>query len=353
MLLLASTVIQVSFALYTIPIFRSQRNSIESTSLDNLNGVLYSATVVVGNNQKLTVDLDTGSSDVWFRSTLCQSTDGSCSVEKQFDATDSSITDLKTTFNIKYGDLSHTDCEIVQGTVTLAGYSAAIPFGLATTMVGFNKSPDTDGILGLGFNDISAISSNLQGKSANWFDALQLPSGENVFSFFLSLDQQNTGELTIGGYDPNRIVGDIAFFPQYSPGLWDIDVTGMVFQVGSTTGQAQYQVTSGLVDTGTTRLVLEEKVYHAIHAALGATLEGETYVIDCRNTEAIVFEIQGKLFTLPYNYYMKQINDKCYTDIETDTNNPSVIFGDTFLRMFYSIFDKENKKIGFAVAKQS
>ena len=69
--------------------------------------------------------------------------------------------------------------------MAMGGKSAVIPFGVADVEDGCTG---TDGIMGLGFNSVAAsnISAALDGKSANFWDALGFTGSQNVFGFFLS-----------------------------------------------------------------------------------------------------------------------------------------------------------------------
>ncbi|KAJ3321750.1 Vacuolar protease A [Boothiomyces sp. JEL0866] len=324
--------------------------------MTNVRSAFYTTTVIVGSNQYLNLDLDTGSSDTWFRSSLCTSSDGSCPLPKEFDASDSAIVDLHTTFDIAYVDKSGATCEIYLADVSLGGFKVKIPVGLTKTMNGFSKTPERDGLLGLGFNEISKISSALHGSNANWFDSLRLAGDNNVFSFFLSLSEQDTGELTIGGYDPSRIDGEIYYFPLSSSNSWEINIKEMKFQIGTQIEQAQISYTDALLDTGSTNIYLEQSVADRINSIVGGVYDSnrKNYIIDCKQISDgpdISFVIQDTTFSIPSTYYISQASGYCFTRIKP-TPAKNVIFGDLFMKAFYTIFDKGNKRIGLAVAKQ-
>ena len=49
--------------------------------------------------------------------------------------------------------------------------------------------------------------------------------GNNMFAFYLSLNQlEDTSELTLGGYDPERIVDEIVWHPVLGQMYWSIQL---------------------------------------------------------------------------------------------------------------------------------
>ncbi|KAJ3261721.1 hypothetical protein HK103_004672 [Boothiomyces macroporosus] len=343
----------IAAALQTFPISRSK---VSTTSMTNVRSAFYTVQAAVGNQQILNLDLDTGSSDTWFRSSLCTSTDGSCPLPKEFVASDPTIVDLHASFDINYADKSKATCEIYLVDFTLGGFKTKLPVGLTTTMAGFNNTPERDGLLGLGFNDLSKISSALHGSNANWFDSLGLTGNNQMFSVFLSLSEIDKGELTIGGYDSSKINGEIYYFPLSSSNSWQIDVTGMKYQIETQAGPAQISLKSMLIDTGSTNIYLEKSVADTINTILGAAYDSKkkNYIIDCKKINDgpdLSFVIQDTTFSIPSTYYISQSSNYCFTRIKASTSK-IIIFGDLFMKAFYTIFDKGNKQIGLAVAQQ-
>ncbi|KAJ3316281.1 hypothetical protein HDV06_003945 [Boothiomyces sp. JEL0866] len=328
--------------------------------------MLYSAQVTIGNGQTLTADLDTGSSDIWFKSSQCQSSDNSCQFGKKIDTSDSTFSPLNQQFNIGYLDGSKATCDIYSGPVTLGGLTVNVPFGAATTLTKFNSGSDTDGLFGMGFDGDSQISQALgAGNSANFFDLLQLPSDQNMFSFYLSNSADGDfGDVTLGGIDSSKYSGSISYFPLVSSTEWAFSVRGLTYSVGGgRPKKASISATNAIPDTGTSLLMVEKSVADSINKDLGATYDktNDVYIIDCsvaQSGKPLAFALKGKSFTIPASAYVVEAgtDDKtgqkvCMSGIVSgaDSNTP-VLFGDVFIRSVYTIFDKGNSRVGFAQA---
>ncbi|KAJ3261677.1 hypothetical protein HK103_004628 [Boothiomyces macroporosus] len=335
-----------------------------SPQLTNLAGnMLYSAQVTMGNGQSLTADLDTGSSDIWFKSSQCQSSDNSCQFGKKIDTSDSSFSPLNQQFDIGYLDGSKATCDIYTGPVTLGGLTVNVPFGAATTLTKFNSGSDTDGLFGMGFNGESEIANQLGGKSANFFDLLNFPKTQNLFSFYLSNSADGDfGEVTLGGADKKKYTGAISYFPLVSTTEWAFSIKGMTYSVGSgTPKKASISATQAIPDTGTSLLMLEKSVADSVNKDLGATYDqtNDVYMIDCgvaKTGKPLTFTLNKKSFKIPASIYVVDAgtDDKtgkkiCMSGIVSGADDSTpVLLGDVFIRAAYTIFDKGNKRVGFA-----
>ncbi|KAJ3331058.1 hypothetical protein HDU76_004177 [Blyttiomyces sp. JEL0837] len=320
-----------------------------SAELMNVQNVLYNAPVVLGNGQVLQLDVDTGSADVWARG------------------------------QVQYGSGSVSGA-IYQTTVSLGESTTTSPLaiGVATVESGFGSA--SDGILGLGFPAISSISTSLRnnkvnGVSGTLIDAMNLPSGYNRFGIYLSDDQtdRDNGEITIGGDDSTKYVANtFVWFPLSKPsGFWMIDLGTARFSIGGVSGDftGGRGVKNAILDTGTTLIVLDDPVANAINAALGNT-DGRdpnlgVYKVPCQNFEAgpnlsVSISSNGvdAVFNIPARslIHVDRAGGFCYSGIVggvCDSEGKScseVILGDMFLRRYYSIYDWEGERVGFAQA---
>ncbi|KAJ3296467.1 hypothetical protein HDU76_006725, partial [Blyttiomyces sp. JEL0837] len=326
-----------------------------SAPLTNLNDLLYSAPVTIGNGQAFALDLDTGSSDLWVRGPSCSSTDGSCTGTKAciivtLKTTDSTIKDKGTTFSVSYGSGSASG-EVYTGPVSLAGATATIPFGATTKETGFGGAA-FDGLLGLGYSALNSIS------GGNWFDALGFTGTQNVFGFYLSNSKDgDTGEFTVGGYDSSKLTGAITYIPLNAKTYWQFSWSGATYSIGSSSGSAAGTVTNAIADTGTTLIILDTTPAANINKAIGAGAYDSTqgvYPIACSvaTTGPIVkLTFGGATFSIPPSVYVFNDAGTCFSGFTKGAGSGvPVILGDIFLRNYYSIYDKAQNRVGFAQA---
>ncbi|KAJ3274389.1 hypothetical protein HDV01_002993 [Terramyces sp. JEL0728] len=327
-----------------------------SEPLENVSNEFYKASVTVGNGQVLTVDLDTGSSDVWFRGSTCTATDGSCDGPK-VDITDSTLKSTGKTFSTTYGSGSVSG-NIYTGSVGVAGAVAQnLPFGVSTQEKGFDGV--ADGLLGLGFNSISQISKTV-GSPANWFDALGYTGAQNQFSFYLSAAADgDNGEITIGGVDTSKYTGQINYVPLNSETYWQFDASKMTYKAGSKSGNVgSFLRNNAISDTGTTLIIMNNAQADDINSGIGAKSYNSTagiYYIDCgiaKTGTPLEFSFPSFTMTIPPAYYVLDNGDgTCISGITRGAGflTPT-IFGDILTRAYYTVYDKASNRVGFAQA---
>lgn len=207
-----------------------------------------------------------------------------------------------------------------------------------------------DGILGLAFpvlsvNKVPTAFQNLveQGLVSN-----------AQFAFYLGNSRSDRGELTLGGTDSAHFSGDISWVPLLAATYWEITLGQM------TVGTTNYIGTEGakaIVDSGTSILTGPSDYVKQVAAQIGAKpiIEGE-YMVACNydTLPNIDFTINGQVYSLAPIDYLIPDGDLCLLglmglDIPEPTG-PLFILGDVFMRKFYTVFDYENKRVGFALA---
>jgi len=138
----------------------SNKRATSSLKLNNYNDDLWYGTISIGTPAKaFTVDFDTGSSDLFVPSTIC---DSSCSGHEKYNTSASSTShDLGKKFTLTYGDGSIVRGKQYTDDVTIFGLKAkSQTLGAATQYsTGFRVTQfPADGLMGMGFQPISVFS---------------------------------------------------------------------------------------------------------------------------------------------------------------------------------------------------
>jgi len=207
----------------------------------------------------------------------------------------------------------------------------------------FSSTP-FDGILGLGFKDLS------MGEHFNILDDLsakgQLPMG--TFAVYLTDDQNS--EITFGGYRADQLASDVVWAKVVGSNYWQVVVDDITFDNSPTGLCKNCQVA---VDTGTSMLAGPSDVVRQLTERLNAK-------DDCSNFGSlpdIGFKIGSKVLNLNPSDYMDHDGYDCsFSVMDLDVpppKGPLFIFGDPFLRRFVTIYDKTGPRVGFAVAKHA
>ncbi len=338
-------------------------------------GFFISATLSDGNSYFLLID--TGSSDTWFRGQFCStpndSTDTSCIGRNvTVNPLSHGLTDLKLSFYTQYG-AGFLVGSIYKASVAIDGVSSTIAVGVSNIE---GQLQGIDGILGLGYSSLGEISSQItprKGVSGNWFDASSFKNKQ--FGVYLSKAANGfTGELTLGGYDTKRYTGNIVWIPlikQPSPGSYgyfSFSIASWTWSVGANyallvpggkgnlstpASDPQGATNFAIADTGTTLLMIattpSNKIAAALNLAYDSTLQ--LYSLPCQNSYPPVNFHYGKTtFSIPSSVYTIVSTGGCYFGI-VGGGDGITIFGDVFTRAYYTMFDKANFRVGYALAK--
>ncbi|KAH9847941.1 acid protease [Lenzites betulinus] len=320
-------------------------------------GVTYTASVGVGSPAtQYTLLIDTGSSNTWvgagqaYRHTSTSKSTGQ-------------------SVNVSYGSGSFSGTEFTD-TVTISDGLVIQnqSIGVASTAQGFQG---VDGILGIGPVDLTQGTVSSQQPVPTVTDNLFAQgtiANDSIGIFYQPTTESGglNGELTFGSVDTSKTTSDVSFVPitSTSPAsqYWGIDQD---LSYGSD-GTSLLNGSAGIVDTGTTLLLLATDAFQAYQRATGATLDNETGLLTLTeaqfdNLESLFFNIGGTVFEFTANaqIWPRALNStiggeegKIYL-VASDLGSQSgqgldFINGFAFLQRFYSVYDTGNSQVGLA-----
>jgi len=314
--------------------------------LDDYVDAAYYGPITIGTPaQHFAVIFDTGSSNLWVPSSQCTS----CQPHRQYDSSDSSTYVRNgSSFQIRYGSGAVSGF-VSEDTVTLGGLEAKRQlFAEVTSEYGFNGP--FDGLLGMAYPSIS------NNGITPVFNTLmeQDQVSQDLFSFYLKWEDSSIGgSLELGGIDNDHYTGDINYHDVVSEDYWTIQLSKVSYDgkdIPASTHRA-------IVDSGTSLLGAPHDIGTKINNLIGGTYIGNgVYKVDCSSVSSlkdITFNFDNIEYTLsPKDYILKDdiVEDECVSGIAA-YDQGMWIFGDVFIRKYYTVFNFGENKVGFAEAK--
>ncbi|CAM0135167.1 hypothetical protein VKS41_000250 [Umbelopsis sp. WA50703] len=308
---------------------------------DDGTDVEYYANVSVGTpKQTFKLDFDTGSSDLWFCSTLGDSTE---SGKDKYDPTKSSTYQKDgRPWKISYGDGSTSSGILGIDTVYLGDLAITNQtIELAKTISSSFSSGPVDGLLGLAFDSITTV----QGVKTPMDNLVsEKLISQPIFGVYLGKQKNGGGgEYIFGGYDQSKVGGTLTTVSvDKSQGFWGITVDDLA--AGSTsTGSFP-----GILDTGTTLLLLPQQQADQIAQQFNATSNGDgTYTLpsDTSNLTDLTFTINGASFTVPASDLIFEVYQGQNIAAFGSAGMDFAILGDVFLKNNYCIFNTADPSV--------
>eukprot|EP00929_Paragymnodinium_shiwhaense_P082594 TRINITY_DN435_c0_g1_i1.p1 TRINITY_DN435_c0_g1~~TRINITY_DN435_c0_g1_i1.p1 ORF type:complete len:471 (-),score=115.05 TRINITY_DN435_c0_g1_i1:125-1441(-) len=323
----------------------------------------YYGQVTVGNPaQSFLVVFDTGSGNLLLPSTEC--TDDACTSHKRFDSSAS-----KTSFQVAYADKPDEGVEqdgtrdivtITFGTGEMSGVYVRDQVCLgpgsniccqAHFVAATDESDEPfslvpfDGILGLSLPQMA------EGPSFSVVDRL-VDSGvleQPLFGVFFGNDDEES-EITFGRYEEHHMQSKLTWVPVTEPGYWQVHMEDVTMG-GDKLGVCESKGCQVAVDTGTSLLAGPSD-------AVDTLIEKLQLKSDCSNVKdlpKVGFMVGGQNLELGPEDYVAHTADGCSLGFMSldipPPKGPLFIFGDPFLRKYYTVYDRKNMRVGFSVAR--
>jgi Eukaryotic aspartyl protease len=275
---------------------------------------------------------------------------GGCASKRPYSLnSSSSAVDQNSKFFIPYGT-GYVLCEKVRDVVDVGGASIqGQQFGEATTMAKFFESFPVDGILGLGFEDISASHSVppfFQMINQSLIDAPEFTM------YFSATSGDNTSFVEFGGDEPSTRLSDFEFADLVADNYW-LTKTNSITVGNTTTTYPNEDDALTVVDSGTSIVVGIPSVIEPIIKAVG------NVAADCSNVDSLPvvhWNLNGVSLDIPPQFYVvRQPNsqgvEQCSLGfISTILSYPLTILGDPAFMAYNIKFDASTDpaRVGFA-----
>ncbi|CAD8132993.1 unnamed protein product [Paramecium octaurelia] len=348
----------------------TQTTQKESIKLYNFKNTQYTGEISFGAQEnKFKVIFDTGSANIWLNSARCN--DYGCKNHKQYDGQKS----------LTYEHLGY-DLDVEFGTGELMGEINADTAYVGNVQIRKQEFAeivrengdvfaysDFDGIVGLAYPTMAAYHFN------PLFDNImqQKLLDRNVFSFYFSRQENSrTSELTLGGWNQEHFVGELHFHNVANKYYWLLEADNILVN-GKDLGICK-RGCKVIADTGTSLITgPSDDLYDVIDA-----LNIDENCKNVKELPTLTFVLDGIHYDLDAHDYIMKIdsygNEIAYGSFaSTDSflemgagcecvgtfmpldiphpQGPAWILGDTFLSKYYSVYDRDNDRVGFARSK--
>ncbi|KAG5354868.1 Acid protease [Yarrowia sp. B02] len=343
--------------------------------------VFYDTEITLGTPLKtFTVDLDTGSSDLWV---AADGRNGSYNPNNS-----SSYQEYKPGFSIGYVDGSHAEGNWVKDTIGFGGATIS-EFIFAAA----DKVASTQQVFGIGYPALEASSTNPHGDPFTYDNfpirlakdgIINTPS----YSLYLNNLDADSGSVLFGGVDTSKFSGELTILqtlPEpYSQTTAEFLVTldSIDVSVDNKSTNVLDKTRHVLLDSGTTLTYLPTETYQTLVSTLGlvdsvdygaGTTKKHVDELIAKNV-VITYTLQGQTIAVPAAQLFYLITDRygnkvyfdqdgqteefygflCADGSDGDKNNApetiSYIFGDSFLRSAYVVYDIANDIIALGQA---
>lgn len=308
----------------------------------------YSIALTLGTPaQNFNVLLDTGSSDLWvFNVTdTVDCAKDNCEFTGQFNSElSSSYTFLNDDYFIQYvsGDATgNWGTETLGvGSITLENFQ----FACASSAEG------NTGVLGVSVQGSESLQEG-QDPYNNFPIALQNAGyiDRQVYSLYLDTISSSTGTFLLGGIDYAKFNGQLTVLDLSSSNSLSVDYNSITYN-----GQQYGSGNSATLDSGTSFTYIPDDAFQALSKDLHLGALNTNYglnEISCDSDVSISFNFDGVTIVAPSSQLVINTGNGCVFGIQSnDQSSGYNLFGDTFLRNAYVVYDLQDSQIGLAQA---
>jgi len=337
--------------------------SSEAESGTKQHKMAYFGQVTVGNPpQPFTVVFDTGSGNLIVPGSDCTST--ACNSHKKFNHKSSNSKAINCDGSEVSSNMNQDEITITFGTGHITGqcFADTICVGNACHEGNFISSTDEssqpfasfsfDGVLGLALDYMAQSNEFSTMYGLHHGGVLKQP----VFSVFLSDSDAETSEITFGDVKSDHMASELFWVPvSGTAGYWEVEISDMYLD-----GKPQ-NLCKGCrvaVDTGTSELAGPSDIISQLHTRLNVKS-------DCSNFKSLPklgFAVKGesgkpKILSLSPKDYTSGSPSSSLCSVSLmnldvpPPKGPLFVFGIPFLQKYYTVYDHQNTRVGFAVAK--
>jgi Eukaryotic aspartyl protease len=269
-------------------------------------------------------------------------------------------------FHLKFGDGSGAQGMLIEDDMSWGGISFPVVFG------GIDKdSPDferkqVDGILGMAYSSLACNPSCAKPPFEAMVDHLAM---RDIFQICISSD---SGRIILGDYDKSLMKEQLHWVPMHlssPPSYYTVQVSGNLEINDQEVVFDRYK--RAIVDSGTTLIVFTHAAFNVIvdhlkenYCDVPGLCDADSWFRPAHCTK-ISEEDRRKLPTLRFhlvgfdivltpdeyliNYKSKGPDSWCVGIMALDSlsGGIDVIFGNTAMKKYVTVYDRENKRIGF------
>ncbi len=339
-------------------------NQYFDTILTNNNNYWYGVEVEIGTNgEKVMLEVDTASSDMWVQSEHNPKCNQKCKNLGTYDSSTSrSHRKINENFETQAWDNNKGTGDWVSDVVTINTNAVEdFTFGVVKSNT---KNTGSGGVLGVGFQESGGAGLGLQSYT-NYPNALAKAGIINSasYSLYLSADNKNGGYILFGGVDHSKYVGDLVSANSRDMEKFTVRLTGL--KVGGTTFEYSMEL-DVLLNSNLQRTYIPANMLHLIASDLGGLYQKQldAYIIygieKCNPTGDVEFRFDCLTIKVPLKDFLDPMVQKKYTDQPPVPAGCAItllpsrgeypVLGTSFLKHAYVIFDSQNHQVSIAQA---